>query len=67
VAEGVDVRQNYRPFLAPSKLKVDHVHFHVLPRTNEDELYQKSMKHEADLFAELTTTEKRRFIELLGS
>jgi diadenosine tetraphosphate (Ap4A) HIT family hydrolase len=65
VAEGVDVRQNYRPFLAPSKLKVDHVHFHVLPRTNKDVLYQKSMRYETELFDDLPAAERQQFRALL--
>jgi diadenosine tetraphosphate (Ap4A) HIT family hydrolase len=40
LGEGADIRQNYRPFLKQGRLKVDHVHFHVYPRYNEDYLYQ---------------------------
>lgn len=65
-ATGVDVRQNYRPFLAQSKTKVDHVHFHVLPRTLEDELYVKSMKYEVDIFKDLPDDERERMTLLLG-
>jgi len=65
VAEGIDIRQNYRPFIAQSRLKVDHVHFHILPRTNEDELYQKSMVHEAAVFMDLEPAERDKFVELL--
>lgn len=50
---GIDLRQNFRPFLPESKFKVNHVHFHVIPRELEDELYQKSMRHEADVFKDL--------------
>lgn len=49
-AEGVDIRQNYRPFLKESKYKINHLHFHVIPRTLEDELYKKSMIYEKDVF-----------------
>jgi len=64
-AEGCDIRQNYRPFLAQSKIKINHVHFHVLPRTNKDELYKKSMKFEADLFKDLSNTERQEMARLL--
>jgi len=50
---GIDIRQNYRPFLRESIYKVNHVHIHVIPRENEDELYQKSMIFERDVFKEL--------------
>lgn len=36
-----------------SNLKVNHLHFYVLPREFEDELYKKSMIHEKDIFKEL--------------
>ena len=57
LGEGVDIRQNYRPFLEQSKLKVDHVHFHVYPRSLNDYLYQVSEQYETDLFADLDETE----------
>ena len=53
-AIGIDIRQNYRPFLKDSKFKVSHLHFHVIPRTFEDELYKKSMIYEKNVFKDLT-------------
>ena len=67
IATGCDVRQNYRPFIAQNRLKVDHVHFHVLPRTNEDELYRESMRFEKEIFAELTPEERTRILQLFHS
>lgn len=52
-ANGCDIRQHYRPFQGESQLKVNHLHFHVLPREFEDELYEKSMVFEKDVFKEL--------------
>ena len=51
---GCDLRCNYRPYLPDSRLKVSHLHFHILPRYNQDELYQKSMINEKQLFTDLT-------------
>lgn len=51
---GVDIRQNFRPFLPESKLKVNHLHFHVIPRYLEDELYKKSMIYEKNIFKDLS-------------
>jgi diadenosine tetraphosphate (Ap4A) HIT family hydrolase len=65
LGEGVDIRQNYRPFLQQGKLKVDHVHFHVYPRSEDDYLYQVSEKFEADLFADLDDLEKKEVSKLL--
>ncbi len=64
-ATGADIRQNYRPFLMQSRVKVDHVHFHILPRTLEDELYHKGMKFEHELFADLSDSERNEMLGLL--
>ncbi len=37
--QGMDLRQHYRPFLPESFLKVNHVHFHLLPRSLDDEIF----------------------------
>lgn len=66
VSSGCDIRQNYRPFLKQSKLKVDHVHLHVLPRDFEDELYQKSQIYEKEIFKDLSDEEKEKFSKLLA-
>jgi histidine triad (HIT) family protein len=60
-ASGCDIRQNYRPFIPQGRVKVDHVHFHLLPREDKDELYQKSMIFEADLFRELPEEERMQY------
>lgn len=54
---GCDIRQNYRPFMKQGRLKVDHLHFHLLPRTFKDDLYERSMKYETDIFADLSKDE----------
>jgi diadenosine tetraphosphate (Ap4A) HIT family hydrolase len=65
IAMGCDVRQNYRPFLPESWTKVDHVHFHVLPRTLEDNLYKRAMRFETELFADLPDGERQQMTDLL--
>lgn len=65
LGDGCDVRQNYRPFLAQGKLKVNHVHFHVIPRSNEDYIYQVSEKYDTQLFADLDDEEAREVGKLL--
>jgi len=57
--DGCDIRQNYRPFLQQSELKVDHIHFHVIPRTLKDYIYQVSEKYDTELFAELDPVEAK--------
>lgn len=62
---GVDIRQNYRPFLSEGDLKVDHIHFHLIPREFEDELYQRSTKFERDIFSDLDEMEAESVIRRL--
>jgi histidine triad (HIT) family protein len=50
IAPGCDIRQHDRPFLGQSILKIDHVHLHLLPRWQNDELYLNCQKHEVNLF-----------------
>jgi diadenosine tetraphosphate (Ap4A) HIT family hydrolase len=63
LATGVDIRQNYRPFLAQGRLKVNHLHFHILPRTFQDELYQTSMRFE--VFTDVSEVEREKMAKLL--
>lgn len=63
--EGCDVRQNYRPFLKQSKLKIDHTHYHVMPREFEDKLYEKVEKHETDMFEDLSDEEHNKIAKIL--
>ena len=65
LGDGCDVRQNYRPFMRQSKLKVDHVHFHVIPRYLEDYIYSVSEKYETDLFADLDEKEAAEVAKLI--
>lgn len=65
LGEGCDIRQNYRPFIPQSRLKKDHLHFHVLPRSLNDYLYKVSEVYETDLFADLDDTERDAVVKLL--
>lgn len=65
-AGGCDIRQNYRPFQKQDNIKVDHVHFHLLPREFKDELYERCQKYETDIFRILTEEEKERLVRLFA-
>jgi len=65
LGDGVDVRQNYRPFLQQNNLKVDHVHYHVIPRALDDYIYQISEKYDAELFADLDPKEAAEITKIL--
>ena len=38
--EGMDFRENYRPFVPESNLRKAHIHFHIIPRTFKDMIYR---------------------------
>ena len=65
VAEGCDIKQNYRSFQGQDGLKLDHLHVHLLPREFEDELYKKSQIFEKDIFKPLTKEEINKISKLL--
>jgi len=65
LGDGVDVRQNYRPFMGDSKLKRSHVHFHLIPRALEDYIYQISEKYDTELFADLDPAEAKEVAKIL--
>jgi diadenosine tetraphosphate (Ap4A) HIT family hydrolase len=65
LGDGCDVRQNYRPFMKQGRLKIDHVHFHVIPRYYQDYIYQVAEKYETDLFTELDESEAGEVAKLL--
>jgi len=64
-SSGCDITQHYRPFLLQSNIKVDHAHFHLLPREFEDELYTKAQVFEKALFKDLPEVEADKFYKLL--
>jgi diadenosine tetraphosphate (Ap4A) HIT family hydrolase len=65
LGEGVDIRQNYRPFKKQDELKKNHVLFHVVPRAKDDYIYTVSEKFERDLFAGLDDLERKEVEKLL--
>ena len=65
IAEGCDIKQNYRPFQAQDGLKLDHLHIHLQPREFEDELYKRSQIFEKDIFKPLTQEEINKISKLL--
>lgn len=65
-ATGCDVRQNYRPFIPQGRLKVDHVHFHLLPRTLEDEYFKVAQVGEKSLWTDLSAEERQNLKKLFS-
>lgn len=65
LGDGVDIRQNYRPFKRQDELKKNHVLFHVIPRAKDDYLYIAAEQFERDLFADLDNLERKEVEKLL--
>lgn len=65
LGDGANIRQNYLPFVDQNKIKVNHVHFHVIPRSNQDYLYTVAEQYEDGLFAELDKVEAAEVAKLL--
>lgn len=66
IANGCDIRQNYRPFQKQTNLKIHHLHIHLQPREFKDELYSVSQTYETDLFKPLNESELLTIIEKLA-
>jgi len=57
ISKGCDIRQNYHPFQKQNKIKVDHLHIHLIPRSLHDKLFLKIQIHETKLFAMMNNEE----------
>ena len=60
--KGMDIRENYRPFIPESTMRKNHIHFHVIPRSWKDVIFTQkgSVKRR-----EISAREKGRLIKLL--
>jgi diadenosine tetraphosphate (Ap4A) HIT family hydrolase len=65
LASGCDLRQNYHPFQKQSRLKVDHLHIHLIPREYKDEIYQITQMNEKNLFKNLNEPEVQKVLGAL--
>ena len=64
ISEGCDIRQHFMPYVKQGRLKVDHVHFHLMPRNFNDEFFEKT-KMESELFEDLDKSEVDEVRKLL--
>lgn len=65
VSEGCDVRQHYRPFMKQGRIKVDHVHYHIIPRDLNDKIYEEVEKYDTPLFVELDDDEHDKMAAII--
>ncbi len=62
---GCDIKENYKPFLEESRYVVHHIHYHLVPRTYKDRIYQITEKNDAELFEDLSEAEESEMSKLL--
>ncbi len=65
LGDGCDIRQSYRPFIKQDDLKIDHILFHVLPRSKDDYIFKISEQYESDLYADLDDMERDAVTDML--
>lgn len=65
LGDGFQIRQNYMPYVDEGKVKVNHAHFHLMPRYHNDYLHQVAGRYEDDLFADLDPAEHDAVATLL--
>jgi len=65
LSKGTEIRQNYRPFKKDSSTHVNHFHFHILPRDDEDELAKKVDVHRKPFYVKLKEMEREKITKLL--
>ena len=61
--KGIDLRQNYRPFVREGKLRKSHIHFHLIPRNFEDLVYKQQGKAKR---GKLSNEEQKKLRKVLG-
>jgi histidine triad (HIT) family protein len=60
ISPGCDIRINYHPFQKQGRLKVDHLHIHLIPRSLYDELFRKVQIKENNLFTKMNKQEMEK-------
>lgn len=65
IALGVDVWQKSRPQVGEDGVKVDHVHYHVLPSMPGDEMYGEALNWRRPQFSPLAVEERDTMLALL--
>jgi histidine triad (HIT) family protein len=56
-SDGVTIVQNFLPFVLERETKVNHVHFHLWPRTNFDSYYKSVLIHQKKVWKKSSISE----------
>jgi diadenosine tetraphosphate (Ap4A) HIT family hydrolase len=65
LGQGCDTWQKYQPFVPQGRVKVDHVHFHVLPRNPQDRLFMTPEESQWDEFTLPSDNEINEVLDIL--
>ncbi|OGY24335.1 MAG: hypothetical protein A2172_00525 [Candidatus Woykebacteria bacterium RBG_13_40_15] len=65
LSKGVEIRQNYKPYFKNSRTHVNHLHFHLVPREETDEIAKKLDTKRKSLYKELQLDEAERILGIL--
>ena len=66
LGNGTEIRQNYKPYLENSETHVNHLHLHLVPRKETDEIATRVDIYRKPLYKELSEEEKDRILKLLA-
>lgn len=68
LGDGFEIRENFRPDIKEDNIKMDHIHFHIIPRNRRDVIEKKSIDKEYfKLFSPLKEKEKEMVLKILES
>jgi len=65
LGKGTEIRQNYKPYKKDSHTHVNHFHFHILPREENDKMAKKIDIHRKPFYKKLSEKEKKKITILL--
>lgn len=66
LSKGVEVRQNFRPYMKNTKTHVNHLHFNVFPRDENDEIEKTVDVYRRSLYKYLSKKEQEKLLALLS-
>lgn len=66
LAKGCEIRQNYKPYFPNSRTHVNHLHFHLNPREENDELAIGVDKYRKPFYKDLSDNEMNEMTKLFS-
>ena len=66
LGKGTEIRQNYKPYFKNSETHVNHFHFHIVPREENDGIAKQVDVHRKPLYIEMSGQEFKKVRGLLS-